>query len=214
MKGLGLLLLTVGGGLQSAVVIDRIAVIVDKHVIKLSDIDLDLRITEFLNRQPLDVSADARHKSAERLIEQSIIRQEIAAGGYERASDANAGALLANLRRDRFHGSDAQMRGALSRYGLTEFQLESHFLWQLTVLRFIDQRFRRGVLVTDDEVRAYYDAHIADLRKENPQNSSIDALTPRIRASLEGEQINRNFAEAMEAARKRSRIRYSQGAFP
>ncbi len=213
MKGLGLLLLTVGGGLQSAVVIDRIAVIVDKHVIKLSDIDLDLRITEFLNRQPLDVSADARHKSAERLIEQSIIREEIAAGGYQRASDANAGALLANLRRDRFHGSDAQMRGALSRYGLTEFQLESHFLWQLTVLRFIDQRFRPGVLVTDDEVRAYYDNHIADLRKENPQNSSIDALTPRIRASLEGEQINRNFAEAMEGARKRSRIRYSQGAF-
>jgi peptidyl-prolyl cis-trans isomerase SurA len=213
MKGLGLLLLAVVGRLHSGVVIDRVAVIVGKHVIKLSDIDLDLRVTEFLNRQPLDVSADARRKSAERLIEQSIIRGEIATGGYRRASDSDAGALLANLRRDRFHGSDAQMRAALSRYALTEFQLESHFLWQLTVLRFIDQRFRPGVLVSDDEVRAYYDAHLAELREENPQNSSFDALAPRIRGSLEGEQINQNFAEAMDAARKGSHVRYLQEAF-
>jgi len=43
-----------------AVIIDRIAVVVDKHVIKTSDIERDLRSTQFLNRDRLDLSADAK----------------------------------------------------------------------------------------------------------------------------------------------------------
>lgn len=200
-------------GLQAATVLDRMAVVVDKRVIKTSDIDRDLRVTEFLNRRPLDFSADARHKAAERLIEQAIIREQLARGGYARATDSSAAALLATIRRERFAGSEARLRAALSQYGLSEAQLEEQLQWQLTVLRYIDQRFRNGVLVTDEEVRQYYDAHRAQLAKENPQGASFEALQAKIRASLEGERVNQNFAEAMDAARKRSNVRYLQGAF-
>ena len=51
----------------------------------------------------------------------------------------------------------------------TEDQLRRYLQWQLTVLRFIDQRFRPGVLVTEEEVRAYYDEHRAELQKANPR---------------------------------------------
>lgn len=67
--------------LQGAIVLDRIAVIVGKHVIKKSDIDRDLRVTEFLNRQPLSLISTVKRQSAERLIDQEIIRQEIITGG-------------------------------------------------------------------------------------------------------------------------------------
>jgi peptidyl-prolyl cis-trans isomerase SurA len=199
--------------LESATIVDRMAVIVDKHVIKSSDIYRDLGATEFLNRQQPDFGADARHKAADRLIEQSIIRDEIANGGYRWASSADAQSLLDSIQKERFGGSSDQLQAALSRYGLAEDELRAQLLWQLTVLRFIDQRFRIGVLITDEDVHAYYDLHLADLKREYPEFGSFESVAQKIRASLEGERINQNFVESMEAARKRVRVRYLQGAF-
>jgi peptidyl-prolyl cis-trans isomerase SurA len=208
-----ILLLCLAGASNGATVVDRMAVVVGKHVVKSSDIFRDLGATEFLNREQPNFSADARHKAADRLIEQTIIRDEIASGGYKWASSADADAMLDKIRQERFGGSNARLRAELSRYGLTERELREQLLWQLTVLRFIDQRFRAGVLVTDEEVRTYYDLHLADLKRQYPQDSSFETLKPKIRASLEGERINQNFVQSIEGARKRVHVRYIQGAF-
>ena len=63
-----------------AIVLDRIAVVVGKVAIKSSDIERDIRVTAFLNHEPLVFTPDARKKAADRLIDQQIIRQEIATG--------------------------------------------------------------------------------------------------------------------------------------
>jgi peptidyl-prolyl cis-trans isomerase SurA len=121
--------------------------------------------------------------------------------------------LLKQLRQDRFAGSDGRLREALTLYGVTEDQLREQLLWQLEVLRFIDERFRPGLLVTDEEVRAYYDQHRPDLRREYPQANGFEALEQKIRASLEGRRINQNFVQWLDQARKQNRIEYRQGAF-
>lgn len=199
--------------LGAAVVLDRIAVTVGKHAIKESDIDRDLRLTEFLNREPLNLSPAAKRQSAERLIDQEIIRQEIITGGYRRPSEEDAEGVLTDLRRDRFAGSDARLRQALVHYGLTESELLQELLWQLTVLRFIDQRFRLGVLVTEDEIHAYYDQHASELRREYPGDSTYESLAPKIRTLLEGERVNQNFDQWLKESRNRYQIEYKQGAF-
>jgi peptidyl-prolyl cis-trans isomerase SurA len=206
-------LLVLSYALPGAVVLDRIAVIAGKHVIKESGIERDLRLTEFLNGQPLDLSPAAKRQSAERLIDQDSIRQEIATGNYQRPSESEASELLDRLRRDRFGGSDSRLREALARYGLTEDHLREQLLWQLTVLRFIDQRFRVGVLVTDEEVHAYCEQHLSELRRQYPTSSNCEALAPKIRSVLEGERINQNFNEWLAQARKIERIEYKQEAF-
>lgn len=197
----------------SAVILDRIAVIVGNHVIKTSDIQRDLRVTAFLNRQSLALTAQAKRQSAERLIDQEIIRQEILTGEYRRPPESEAGALEKQLIHDRFGDSEARLRQDLARYGLSEEQLRSQLLWQLTVLQFIDQRFRPEVYVSDEEVRAYYDQHQAELRKQHPENSTFDALKEQIRQLLEGEQINQKFLAWLDEARKRYHIEYKQEAF-
>ena len=207
------LLLTIAGASSAVVVLDRMAAIVGKHVIKTSDIDWDLRVTAFLNREPLDFSAQAKRMSAERLIDQEIIRQEIVTGNYRRPADSDAAALETQLKRDRFAGSDQRMRAELQRYGIPEGQLPAQLLWQLTVLRFIDERFRPAVIVTEEEVRAYYDQHLAELRRQYPDNNSFEALEPKVRSLLEGQRINENFNQWLEQARKRARIEYRQAAF-
>jgi hypothetical protein len=200
--------------LSSAVVLDRIAVIAGTHVIKLSDIDRDIRLTDFLNRVPLSFSSETKKASAERLITQQIIRDEIVSGGYRRPPASEATQLEADLRRDRFAGSDQRLREALQRYGLTEDELRDQLLWQITVLQFIDQRFRGGIVVTTEEVRDYYDEHFAELHQQNPKNDGFEASEPKIRTMLEGQRINQAFDEWLEQARKNEKVEFKPEAFP
>ncbi len=198
---------------QAAVVIDRIAVVVGKHAIKTSDIDRDLRVTEFLNRTPLDPSSTAKRQSANRLVDQAIIRDAIASGGYNRATDKDADNMLAEIRRDRYNGSDTRFREALMRYGLSEDDLCSELLWQLTVLRFIDERFRPGVMVTDTQVRAYYEQHLAQFRREHPANYTFPAVEKEVRSIVEGEAVNKMFDGWLDQARKEQNVEYKEEAF-
>ena len=193
-----------------AIVLDRIAVVVGKVAIKSSDIERDIRVTAFLNHEPLVFTPDARKKAADRLIDQQIIRQEIATGEYPRASDADALALLNQIRASRFGGSDARMLAELNRCGLTKARLQEQLLWQLTVLRFIDERFRPGVQVSDDDIRKYYDEHLAELTRQYPQDHTFPAIEPRIRELLEGEEINKQFEAWLTAARSRVWIEFHQ----
>ena len=208
-----ILLLVLACLLEGAVVVDRVAVIVGRRAVKTSDIDRDLRVSSFLNRQPLDQTPAARRKAAERLIDQELVRQEIATGQYSQPTDQDVANFLQQLKRDRFGGSDAGFRTELARYHLTEDQLKRHLLWQLTVLRFIDQRFRPSVLVTDEDAAAYYREHRAELQKAYPQNSSLEALTPKIRETLTGERINQAFEDWLSETRRPTRIDYRQQAF-
>jgi len=101
----------------------------------------------------------------------------------------------------------ARLQQNLSRYGLSEDALRVQLTWQLTVLKFIDERFRASVLVTDEDVRNYYDQHRANFQK--PFESESDS----IRKSLEGEQVNQQFEAWLAAARKRAVIQFREEAF-
>jgi parvulin-like peptidyl-prolyl isomerase len=194
------------------VVLDRIAVVVGKRPIKTSDIDRDLRITAFLNKEPLILNTDTWKKAADRLIDQLVIRQVIAGGEYPRATDAEAADLLNQIRSSRFAGSDVRLAAELNRYGLSKTQLQEQLLWQLTVLRFIDERFRPGIQVADDDVRKYYDQHLAEFKRQYPQDSSFASLEPRIRDLLEGEEINKQFEAWLGDSRSRTFIEFHDEA--
>jgi peptidyl-prolyl cis-trans isomerase SurA len=207
-----LLLAAAAQAARSPVILDRIAVIVGNRIIKTSDIDRDIRLTAFLNREKADFSPQAKKQSAERLIDQDLIRQEIANGNYKRPPESEATNLEAQLVRDRFGGSNAEFTKALARYGLTPEQLSTELLWQLTVLQFIEQRFRAGVFVSDSDVQKYEQEHQAELRAQNP-GASADTLQAKARELLDGEQVNKNFADWLEQARKRTKIEYKPEAF-
>jgi hypothetical protein len=199
--------------LPGAVVLDRMAVIAGTHVIKASDIDRAIRLTDFLNRTPPKFTPSAKREAAERLITQQIIRDEIVNGGYRRPPDSEAVHLEADLRRDRFGGSEQQLREALQRYGLTEGELREQLLWQITVLQFIQERFQGGVVVTDDDVHNYYDQHLAELRPQYPNAGTFETLAPKIRELLEGERVNHNFNEWLDQSRQGYRVEFKQAAF-
>lgn len=196
---------------QAATTIDRIVAVVGKHPIKQSDIERDLRVTQFLNQEPPDSTIASQKKSLQRLIDQELIRRDMAMAGNTGNMGDQARDLLANITRDRFHGSKATLDAELARRGLTEPQLLEQLQWQLVVLRFIDQRFRAGVMISDEDVKKYYDGNSVQL-SSGPGEHTIEALSPKIREILEGEAVNRNFEEWLTEARKETVIEYTVDA--
>jgi peptidyl-prolyl cis-trans isomerase SurA len=199
-------LLTMLSLAQAGTIIDQIAAVVGKHAIKTSDLQRDLRVTQFLNAQTPDLSVAQQRASLQRLIDQELIRRDLAGSAAHLTADAKA--LMDQIRMERFQGSQALLDAELRRRGLDSAQLLAQLEWQLVVLRFIDERFRPGVTVTDDEVHSYYDQNTAALKQQYPTHNTFEELTPKIREVLEGEQINRNFEDWLQQARKNVRIDY------
>src|SRR5581483_4264403 len=129
----------------SADLVDRIAVAVGNRAIKESQIISDIRVAAFLNGGTLDLSGAAKRKAADQLVDQALIRTEMARGSYPPPSDADVNDLLKRVKDAEFHGDSAAYQKALSKYGLTEAELKAHLAWQLQVLRFVSGRFEPAV---------------------------------------------------------------------
>jgi hypothetical protein len=205
----GLLIFALCLSLQ-ATIIDRIAIIVNNQIIKDSDIERDLRVVDFLNREKLVLDPTARKSAANRLIDQVLIRREIQVGEYPTPSQSDADKLFQQIVKDRFANHAALIK-ALASYGLTEDQLKQYLLWQLTVLRFIDQRFRPAVLVTDQDIEQYYNEHRSQFRKTGTaQPKSLDEARSEIQQAIAGERMNKLFYAWLAARRKSANIQYKE----
>jgi hypothetical protein len=141
-------------GAARPAVVDRIAVVVGSDVITQSEVLEEVRMTEFLNGQPLKLGPPELRAGAERLVDQQLIRNEMKIGSYSQPPEANVDATLAQFRKQRFGGSDAAMRASLQAYGLTEDQLEARLRWQLAALRFTNIRFHTGIPSTPQQATA------------------------------------------------------------
>ena len=190
----------------SAVIIDQVAVIVGNSIVKNSDIERDLRVTAFLNNDPVDLSRAARKKAADRLIDQIFIRREIFAGSYPRATKSEAENQLKQLEQERFK-SEAEFASALKHYDISRDDVVTQFQWQLTVLRFVDARFKPAVLISGNEIDKYYTAHAVALRRQYPGKSAQD-LHDEISDILTGEKVNKDFFSWLDDERKQSDIEY------
>jgi len=197
-----------------AEIIDRVAVTIDNQVITASELALEIRLTAFLNAETPDFSSAARRAAAGRLVEQKLIRREMQVGRYAAPSPEEAEPLLQQVRHQRFQNPE-EYRPALDHYGITEEELKAHLLWQLTLLRFVDVRFRPAVQVTDAEIQAYFDANRAALQpsSENTRVLTLDDLRSRIRDILTDQGADKQLDEWLSQARKRARIEFHPEAF-
>lgn len=194
----------------NADLIDRVAVAVENAVITESEILRQIRLTAFLNGQKPDFSSDAKRTTAERLVEQALIRREIGLSRYLPDSAENKPDLYAQFR-EKF-GSDAAWNAALREYNITDAEVRDAFRWQVTLLDFIDQRFRPGIQVSDEDIRDYYDTQVA--KPTTPEAApSFEESRARIEQILTEERVNSALDRWLGQARTQLRIRYKEEAF-
>jgi hypothetical protein len=186
----------------AAVIIDRTAIVIDKQAILDSQIDRDIRLTAYLNKGRADFGAASRKKAASRLIDQELIRQQIRSGTYPVAPETETNQLLDQIKHAD-SATDAVYRSTLLRYGIDEAELRTRLSWQLTVLRFIDARFRAQVVVSDAEIQDYYAAH-----RTEEGTKSLDDERSKMVETITAERVNKLFDDWLDESRKSARIDY------
>jgi hypothetical protein len=209
-RGTALMLVFAAWVFSAPVSLDRIAVIVGDRVIKDSDINREIRITDFLNGTPLEFSAATRKAALNRLIDQALIRQEIQVGEYPFATDQEVNRFLDQVKIQRFK-TQPEYQKALRDYGLTEEQLRRALRWQLTVLAFIQSRFRPGVFITDDDVKQYYQSHLPDLTAQNGgKEPSLEDARDGIEKQITAQRVDQQFNQWLDETRKNTVVKYRE----
>ena len=192
--------------------LDRVAVSVGNRVITQTDVDREIRITALLNGEKPDFSPENKRQTAERMVDQRLVRGELEASRYPLPAAAEVDAALKELR-DHFP-DEAAYRRSLAEYGISEDDLKTRLLWQLTLVRFIDIRFRPGVQISDDEIRDYFNEHLRpELEKASPGKPlSLDDYRDLIERTLIGQAANQQVELWLKEARRRTVIEFHDEA--
>jgi hypothetical protein len=190
-----------------AEIIDRVAVTVDKRVVTESEILRQIRITAFLNGQQPDSSPANKRTTADRLVEQILIRRELETTRY--ASEATTSTAEYEELVRKFPSSEAY-RQALARYGVTDAEIREALAWQATLLDFIETRFRPGIQIPASDLREYYDSQVALNPGKLPP---FEQAKDDVEKILTQQRVDNALDRWLGQARLQSRIRYTQEVF-
>jgi hypothetical protein len=195
-------------------VIDRIAVSVGNTVITASDIDREVRVTAFQSGVKPDLSPTNRRATAGRLVEQKLIRREMEQSHYPLPDAAEAQPLVQQLWMSRYK-SEADFQHALTDSGITEQDLRNEMLWQATLLRFVEVRFRPGVRVSDEDIEQYFEKDVKPAAEAaHPgQPVALEDYRNQIADTLAGRRADREVDSWLADARKRTEIVLHPEAF-
>lgn len=105
--------------------------------------------------------------------------------------------------------SEAQFRERVGSVGLTPQKIDELIRQRILIDRFVDFRFRSFVLVTEQEIKRYYDkVLVPQLRAAGQVPPSLDE--PKIRdgitANLKQEKINAEIDKWLTSARQRADV--------
>jgi hypothetical protein len=198
----------------SAEIIDRIAVSVAGSVITASEVDQAIRVTAFQNGAAPDFRTASRRDTAQRLVDQRLVRREMELSRYPQPEPSEAGPLLDQLRASRYK-SDGDFQKALKGYGVTEQDLRDALLWELTLVRFIEVRFRPAIQVSSQELEAYFEKVVrpAAQAAHPGQPVILDDYRNRIEEELAGQRADQEVDKWLKEARKRTEIEVHEEAF-
>lgn len=192
-------------------VIDRVAVAVGNSAITESEILRQIRITALLNGEKPDFSAGNKRDTADRLVEQALIRRDIAISRYTPAGATRSKELYEQFE-SRFRSGEARIQ-TLAEYGVTVEDLKNAFDWQATLLDFIDVRFRPGVQIPESEVKSYYETELKQKITPGSTAPTLEEAREQIEQILTQRLVDNALDRWLGQARTQTRIRYKEEVF-
>jgi peptidyl-prolyl cis-trans isomerase SurA len=190
MRKLALLLVLAFPAL--AVTVDRIAAVIDRQVLTVSEVNQLVDIRFF----PRLASSEDEHR---REVLDALIAQALRYRDVERfgAQDIPRDTIEARIEEiERRFASEAELNAALARAELTPDELRALAKRQLQVEAYIQERFAPLVFVTNDEIDAYYRGPWAQQRRERglatpPLAEVREEIRTAVRATRLQEEIDK-----------------------
>jgi hypothetical protein len=195
-------------------IVDRIAVSVGNRVATASDLDRAIRVTAFLNGKPPDFSPAAKRATADRLVEQLLIRRELETNRYPMPAAADAAPLFDKFQRDNYKDA-ADFERALTAAGISAQDVKDEILWQRALLSFVDARFRLGVQVNDRDIQDYFEKVVKPAAQAAHPGApvALDDYRQSIEDTLAGPMVDKQLDDWLKDVRERTEIVYHEEVF-
>ncbi len=179
------------------VVLDRVVAVVNQRVILASDLDDEVRLS-VLDPNIVGEGPLTRQRALEQIISRSLIEQQIRQEDAQAAepTQTEVDARLAELRRELpacVHlncATDAGWSAMLAANNLTPERVTAYLRYRLEILRFIEQRFRQGIRITQEQIADYYNKTLLPQYKPGEPIPSLEKVAPRIQEILLEQQVN------------------------
>jgi hypothetical protein len=188
-------------------IVDRIAASVGNRVITASDLDRQLRVAAFQDGVKPDFSPARKRAAMEAMIEQKLIRAELANSRYPLPDPAELAPLIEQFKKEHFK-DEAQYRAALAEYGIAEEDFKELLLWQRTLLLFIQVRFETGVQLGAGDVDEYFLKTVKPAAEAaHPgQPVSLEDYRDQIERTLTGQRADKQMDIWLREVRKRTNV--------
>jgi peptidyl-prolyl cis-trans isomerase SurA len=217
IRGAALAFLLVASGVfaqdATPVLLDKVVAVVNKHVILASDLDDEIRLS-ILDATQLGQGQPTRERALEQLISRTLVEQQIGDEDTE-ASQPTAEDIKArvnDLRRElpacvnSRCDTEAGWKTFLDAHGLTEESVEAYLRYRLTILQFIERRFRPGIRIPQDQVEAYYNVTLIPQYAAGEPVPPLDKVAPRIEEILLEQQVNVLFDQWLDNLRRQGDV--------
>jgi hypothetical protein len=188
----------------SAVTVDRVAAVIDRQVITVSEVSQMLEM-RFFPRAAKVSDDDYRREILENLIAQALRYRDVERFG---AQDIPKDSIEARLKeiQARF-ASEAEFMAALGRAELTADELRALIKRQRQVEAYIQERFAPLVFIPNEEIDAYYNGPWSQQRRE--RGLPIPALSEvreEIRTLLRTDRLQKEIEQWTAQLRLRANV--------
>jgi hypothetical protein len=173
---------------------------VNKHVILSSDLVDEIRIS-VLDANSGGQGELTRQRALEQLISRTLIEQQMRQEDMQsiEPSQQEVEVRLDQIRRQlpacvhQNCASDAGWKAFLVSHGLTSERVESYLRYRLEILRFIEQRFRQGIQISQQQVETYYHDTLLPQYAPGEPVPPLPEVAPRIEEILLQQEVNALF---------------------
>jgi len=196
--------------LQAGTVVDRIVATVNSQIILQSDWDDAVGYQALVDNRPVDATtADVRKAALDSLIDQELLKEQMNATDFRRASEEEIAQQISEIRKQysAAEGPEGWSK-LLSQYGFTDAELKQRVASQMELMRLVDEHLRPDVNVDSASIQSYYNEELLpQLRQSGTEAASLAEVTPKIKELLTQQKVNELLVAWLHNLRSGSDIR-------
>lgn len=186
-------------------IVDQIVALVNGEVITRSDLVWSLALDPKAPDPSGQISSDILQRKLEVIIDERLIAQEAsklpAAEVSQQEVQEGVRMLKSSFR------SEEEFQRRVESVGLTAERISEIMRQRILIKRFIDFRFRSFVLVSEEEVKSYYEEKLApEIRRRGAEPPPLEKIRGDIEALLKEQKVNAEIDRWLREIRQRAEI--------
>lgn len=202
------LLIAMPSGVYSAEVVDRIVAVVNGSIITLAELNKNVAAVLRASDQNLDAQGNSpevlklRNDLLEKMINDILLRQKAEEYQIE-VSEGEVKTYIENLK-EQNNIDDEELMAHLATQGLTRAAFEDNIRGNLLRSRILSVLVNRKIVITDEQVREYYEANKDSFARSSGMHLSLLVLPDDADAAVVRARIASGEASFAQAAREMS----------